>query len=914
MKIRSLRAALIRLSGAVSRGPRERALADELDSHIQLHIDDNIRAGLTPAEARRQALLRLGGIDQTKERYRDRASLPWLETALQDLRGSARLMRRTPGFTTVALLTLAIGIGANTVMFSVVNTVLLRPLPYADADRLWSVQALGQDGARLTTAPPDFYTLRDRTSTLDFLEAHYNGAFNLTDSEDAERLPGLIVSSGFFDALGTPPALGRGFVAADEQWGSHRVVVLTDGLWKRRFGASSAVVGQTVMLNAQHYTVVGVLPPAFSFLGRDVQVFVPMAFEAGDNMNSHNNYFLSMFGRVKRDVSRATAAADLNRVCEEIIREQPLNAGMSIGLSPLREVLVRDVRRSVLVLLGAVGFVLLISCANLANLLLARGAVREREIAVRTAIGATRLRLLRQLLTESVALATTGGLAGLALAYVSVDGLNLLSQRVLPRAEAIRIDAVVIAFTFAAALLTGILFGLVPALKTSAANLNGGLKDGAGTASAGAASHRLGAALVVAEVALSLVLLIGAGLMVKSMYRLLNVDAGFNPDGVLTMQISLSRQRYVAVQLERQFSPLAYTRAIRFFTETIASVRELPEVRAAGAINGLPLMGEVWGKNLTWLDRPLPSQLRDLPSYQYRVVVGDYFRAMGIRILNGRAFEDSDTQDALPVVIVNREAARRFWNGENPLGKVVSLNPPLEIVPEALVRQARLAGLPEDYVVPTFTVIGVVADVRDGGLTSPAAPTVYAPYAQASEGTTNMFLAVRADGDPLTLVAAIRERMRQIDPNQPLANIQTMETRLATSVSQRRIEMIVLAIFAAAAMLLAAIGIYGVMSYWVAQRKQEIGIRMALGAERQQVVMLVLRQSAVMLALGLVTGVAGAVMGTRVLQSLLFEVSPTDPVVFATFALVLGGSGWIAAYIPARRATRCDPITTLRYG
>ena len=333
--IRTLRAAIIRLAGTFWSGRRERELAQELESHLQMHIDDNIRAGMTPDEARRIALIRLGGVEQTKERYRDRAGLPWLEMAIQDLRGSARLMGRTPGFTFVAILTLAIGIGANTIMFSVVNAVLLRPLPYHDAERLVSVQTLRNRGAYTSTAAPDFYAFRERTSTVDFLDAYYSGAFNLTGGPEAERLQGLIVSSGFFASLGTPPALGRGFIAADEQWGSHRVVVLTDDLWKRRFGANPAIVGQTIMLNTQSYTVIGVLAPSFSFLGRSLQVFVPMSFAPGDNMNSHNNYFLSMFGRLKPDVTPATASGDFARVAEQVIREKPLNAGMSIGISPL---------------------------------------------------------------------------------------------------------------------------------------------------------------------------------------------------------------------------------------------------------------------------------------------------------------------------------------------------------------------------------------------------------------------------------------------------------------------------------------------------------------------------------------------------------------------------------------------------
>jgi predicted permease len=905
--IRSLRAAVIRLAGTFWSHRRERELARELESHLQMHIDDNIRAGMTPDEARRIALIRLGGVEQTKARYRDRAGLPWLEMAIQDLRGSARLMRRTPGFTFVAILTLAIGIGANTIMFSVVNAVLLRPLPYHDAENLVLVQALGRNGGPITTAAPDFYSFRERTSTLDFLDAYYNGAFNFTGGVEAERLPGLIVSSGFFASLGIPPALGRGFIAADEHWGSHRVVMLTDGLWKRRFGANPAIIGETITLNAQSYTVIGVLPPAFSFLGRDVQVFVPMAFAPGDNMNSHNNYFLSMFGRLGPDMTPAMASADFARVAEQIVRDQPLNAGMSIGISPLRELLVRDVRRSVLILLGAVACVLLIACANLANLLLARGAVREREVAVRTALGATRSRLLRQLLTESVVLAAAGGIAALVVASLSVDGLNLLSQRILPRAEAIRVDAAVLAFTLGASLLTGILFGLVPAFKNSAAKMHAGLKDGARGASAGS-SHRLRAAFVVTEVALSLMLLIGAGLMVKSMYRMLNVDTGFDPEGVVTAQVSLSPQRFVDAALEREFSPRAYVRAAQFFSEAIDGIRPLPGVRAVGAVNGLPLMGEIWSKSLTLLDRPLPAGLGDLPQYQFRVVAGDYFRAMGIRVLNGRPLGDGDSVDSPPVVVVNREAVRVLWNGEDPVGKPVSLNPPRALLPDDILRR-----LPASFEPQTFTVVGVVDDVRNGGLTSAVLPTVYAPYSQASEGAMNMFLTVRTDGDPMMVVPGIRERIRQIDPNQPLASIQTMSARVATSVSQQRTQVTVLAVFAAMAVFLAAIGIYGVMSYWVNERKKEIGIRIALGAERPEVMRLVLRQAAAVLGVGLAAGAAGALVATRVLQSLLFEVSATDPAIFATVILVLAASGWIAAYIPARRATRFDPMVTLRY-
>ncbi len=911
--MRAVRAWIVRLLGFLSRDRRDREFAEELEANIEMHIADNMRSGMTREEARRQALIRLGGVQQTRDSYRDRLTLPSLETALQDVRGGIRLMRRSPGFTAVALLTLALGIGANAVMFSIVNTVLLRPLPYPASEELFYLQTMGAAGQPWATSPPDFYTYRSRTRTLRSLEAYYTRPFNLTGGPEPERLPAMIVAAGFFRTLGVHPALGRDFASDDEIWGAHRVAVLTDGLWRRRFAGDPRVIGQPIVLNATSYEVIGILPRSFSFLASEAQLFVPMAFAPGDNMNSHSNYFLNMVGRLNTNVPLSAAHTELNQICQDIIREHPENAGTSIEVRPLHDEFVRDVQRPMIVLLGAVGFVLLTSCANLANLLLARGAVRQREIALRTAIGATRTRLLRQLLTESLVLSITGGLAGLLLVYLSVDTLNLLSLDVLPRAEDIRIDGTVLAFTFLAATLTGILFGLVPALKSSAANLNEDLKEGVRTASQGAGPHRLRAVLVVAEVSLSLVLLIGAGLMVKSMHRLLNVESGFSTDGVLTMQINLPPEKYVDQRLERQFSPLAYTRSIRFFSELMDRVRSIPGVRAAGAITGLPLMGENWGKRITFFDRPLPADVNSLQPIQYRVVVGDYFRALGIRITSGRAFTDQDTADAAKVVIVNRELVRRHWNDEDVIGKIVSVNPPVQLLPKSVIEEARAAGLPADYAPDRFTVIGVADDVRYSGLNVAAVPVVYAPYAQGSEGSTNMYVTIRTDGDPLNIVSAVREQVWQVDRDQPIASIRTMEDRVAASVAQPRLEMIVLTMFAALAVLLAAIGIYGVTSYSVTQRNREIGIRVALGAERSQVFSLILRHAARLVVLGLSLGVVGALLVTRVMRTLLFEVSPTDPAVFSAFAVGLALTACAAACVPARRATRVDPIVTLRY-
>jgi putative ABC transport system permease protein len=898
----------------VSRDRLERDMVQELDSHLQMHIDDNLRLGMSADEARREALVKLGGLEQVKETYRDRRGLPVVETALKDLRFALRLVRRSPGFSAVILITLAIGIGANTVMFSVVNTLLLRPLPYHQPERLTSVQTLNAARRPSSTAPPDFFAYRAQNRSFEQLVAFYSRSYNLTGGSEPERLAITIVSTGFLPALGIPPAIGRGFVPQDEQWGSHRVAVLSHGLWQRRFGSRETVLGQPITLNGESFIVVGILPQDFSFLGMDAQMFVPMAFAPGDNMNSHSNYFLQMFGRLNVDVSREQASADLNAISRAIIEQLSINQGSSITVIPLRNVLVgSDVRRALLVLLGAVAFVLLISCANLANLLLARAAARQREIAVRLALGASRGRLLRQFLAESLLLSLAGGGLGVAIAYVASDALNLLSQRVLPRAGDIHVDPTVLVFTFVVATVVGILLGLAPAAHTRQTDVHVGLKVGTRTASDSGGRSHLRTALVVTEVALSLVLLAGAGLLVKSMYQLLHVPSGFEAGNVLTIQLNLPPQKYIDRRPERQFSVDAYSRAIVFFRDVVDRVRALPGIQAAGAINGLPLMGEIWGKRLTFYDRPLPSDLNGLAPIQYRVVAGDYFRALNIRMLSGRAFTDDDAERAPKVAIVNRELAKRHWDGVDPIGKVVSVNPPLQVLPKSLIEEARRSGaFQANYEPDKFTVIGVADDVLYGGLESSAVPLVYVPYAQSTDTTTNMYLVVRTDGDPLALTAPIREQIAQVDRDQPVANIQTMDARVVASVAQRRMQMNVLGLFAAMAVLLAAIGIYGVMSYSVAQRSREIGIRLALGAAGRDVISLVLRQGLTMVAVGVGLGLLGALVTTRVLRTLLFGVSPSDPMVFAAIVTVLCATAWLATYVPARRAARQDPLVSLR--
>jgi putative ABC transport system permease protein len=901
--MRRLRAFWARAIGYRNRTRREREFEEELASHLELHVEENLRSGMTPAEARRSALLKLGGVEQTKELYRDRLGLPIVDTLSQDVRLGLRMMRGSPGFTGIALLVLALGVGANTVMFSVVNTLLLRPLPYPDASRLLRVQTVDTDQRDQATAVPDFAEYRSRNHTFEALASFYSAPVDVTGGGEPERIRALVVSSEFLDVLRVPSAIGRGLLPGDERWGDHRVALLTDGLWRRRFGADPAILGRPVTLNGDLHTVIGVLPPRFSFLGLEVQALLPMSFAPGDNLNSHNNYFLTMVGRLRPGVAPATAAADLNAISQAINLEHPENRGTAIGMKPLQEALVGDVKPAVLVLFGAVAFVLLITCANLANLVLARAAVRRREIALRMAIGATRRRVLQQLLTESVLLAVGGSVFALGLAWWSVQALDSLSQAVLPRVEEVHIDAVVLAFTAIVALLTGVVFGIAPALRSVSVEPGAALKEG----SRGAGDprgHRLRALLVVSEIAISLVLLVGAGLMVKSMLGLASVDAGFDPQDVLTVQLSVPKKKYVDEELERRFSPLAYTRATRFFEDAIRETRLLPGVSAVGAVNGLPLMGEIWGKNATLYDRPLPASLRELPTVQYRVVAGDYFRALGVSILGGRAFTEGDTEPAAKVAIINRTMARLHWRDQDPIGKVISVNPPRQLVPAGSV--------PPDYEPTLYSIVGVAEDVHYGALHAAPSPLVYVPYAQGSEGAMTMYLVVRTATEPEALAAPIRDRLRRVDPDVPASSIQTMAARVSASVAGPRLHTGVLGSFAGLALLLAGMGIYGVVSHAAQQRTREVGIRMALGASARAILMLFLREGIAMATLGAAAGLLLAAALTRWLRTLLFEVSPTDPLVFVAIPTLLTLVALAAAWLPARRATRLDPLVALR--
>jgi putative ABC transport system permease protein len=825
---------------------------------------------------------------------------------MNDLRYAVRSLAKSPGFTAAAVGTLALGIGANIAVFAVADAVLLRPLPYADPGRLVLAQTIQAESRQpWGTAPPDFYALRRLNRTLEGLASFFGRPHNLTGADEPDRVQAMVVSSNYFAVLGRKPALGRSFTMADEEWGAHRVAIVSDGLWRRRFGGDTTVLGRTIRLDSVPYSVVGVLPPGRLLGSADAQLFLPMAFAPGDNLNTHNNYFLTMVGRLKAGVSRQVAEDDLNAVMAAIEREHPENKGLAAGLTPLSEAIVQGARPAILVLMGAVGSVLLIACANLANLFLARALGRRREVAIRSALGAGRRRLARQFLTEGALLAGLGGGGGVLMAAWSLGALRLIPPAALPRGDEIRMDARVLVFALGLSALTGILFALTPAIRGARIDIQRALKERAGAAGETGGSPRLRAALVVAEIALSLVLLVGAGLMLKTVGRLLRVDGGFDPRGLLTAEISLPRQKYVDEALERAFRPEACARAAQFLDSVVERVGALPGVVAAGFASSLPLAGENWGKYVTFYDRPLPANARDLPPIQYRVIAGDYFRAAGIRIIRGRALERRDALGAPPSAIVSRELVRLYWSGQDPIGKTLSVNPPRELVPAGT--------LPPEYPGPEkFTVVGVAADVRYGGLDRAPVPLVYVPYAQGAEGTTTLFLTVKASGDPLALAGAIRGQISEVDRDQPIAGFATMESRVAASVLAPRLLTLLLEAFAAVAALLAAVGIYGVVWSAVRQRTAEIGIRMALGAEPAQVVREVLGQGLRLTAAGIAIGLVGAFAASRALSSLLFGVGPADPSTYAVVALILAGTALASSYLPARRAARVNPINALR--
>jgi putative ABC transport system permease protein len=812
-----------------------------------------------------------------------------METLVQDLRYGWRTLWKNPGITSVAVIALALGIGANSAIFSVVNAILLKPLNVPHPERIVVLTETRFGEGWSNAAPANFVAWRERNQVFENIAAYASQSYNLLGGDVPEQVSGARISASLFPMLFVKPALGRTFTPEEDQPGRERVVMLSHNLWQRRFNANPNVVNQTINLSGNSYTIVGVMPADFGFPNADTELWTPVAINDG-TVDGMGGRIINVLARLKQGVTLGEARAEMNAIAQSLAQERPeFNAGWGISITPLQELVVGDVKRSLLVLLGAVSFVLLIACANVANLLLARAARRQREIAIRIALGASRLRLVRMLLTESMLLAMLGGALGLLLAVWGVDGLLALAPGNLPRVEEIGMDRWVFGYTMAVSLLTGIIFGLAPALQASKPNLNELLKEGIRSSPAGFGRDRLRSLLVVAEVALSLVLLIGAGLMMRSFARLQNVKPGFDPRNVVAMRVSLPDEKYAEDQS-----------VVNFYEQAFARLKQLPGVKQAGAIHVLPWSGDNSGRYFHPEGQPMP-QAGEEPTYNYRIITPGYFETMSIPLMKGRDFTFQDTAQAPGAVIVNEAMAHLFWPNQEAIGK-----------------RLKHRGRDED---PWLTVVGVVGNVRHGWLGDMTQPEIYLTYSQVPllESRTierhrrAMQIVIRTESDPMSIVPAARREVAALDAELPLFNIKTMDERLGYSLVRPRFNTLLMGIFAAVALVLAAVGLYGVMSYTVAQRTHEIGIRIALGARRQDVLMLVLRQGLMLILTGVVIGLIAALALTRFMSGLLYDLSARDPYTFVAISLLLVAIALLACYIPARRATRVEPTVALRY-
>ncbi len=804
------------------------------------------------------------------------------------------MLMKSPGFTFVAVLVLALGIGANSAIFSVVNAVLLKSLPYDHPERLalvWETNPKVQIGSDLLpVSAGNFTDWRNQNESFESMSLVSGANYNLTGTDKPEQLSGAQVSASFFKLLGVEPAAGRTFTEEEDRPDQNRVVVVSHSLWQSRWAGDPNIIGKTLMLDGNTYTIIAVMPKGFNYpkatdlpayfqLPPQTELWTPIALTSRQ-ISSRGNHNYGVLARLKPEVSIERAQSEMTSVSQNIEQQYPQLAGWGVKVVSLEEQSVGDIRLILLVLLGAVGFVLLIACANVANLLLARAASRQKEIAIRTALGASRLQIIRQLLTESLLLALVGGGLGMLIAVWGIDALLALSPGNLPRMDEVRVDGAVAGFTFAVSLLTGMIFGLAPAVQVSKANLNEFLKEGARGSTGGSRANRVRSLLVISEVALSLVLLIGAGLMIRSFMQLMNVSPGFNPQNVLTMQIFLPQTKY-----SRGADQAA------FFKQVINRVEALPGVETVGAITHLPLSGMEESGNFSIESRP--SQSFDVgTTADMRAISPNYFRSMGIPILRGRDFSETDGEQSVPVAIISESMASRFFPGEDPLGQRIK-------------RGSSTAEF------PWATIVGIAADVKHSALEKQSRPHLYFSYPQSPFGY--MALVVRASASPESLSVAAQSAVFAVDKDQPVVNVKTMEQYLSTAVAARRFNMTLLAAFAVVAMVLATVGIYGVISYTVTQRTHEIGIRMALGAAQRDVLKLVFGQAIRLAVIGVVIGVAAAFALTRVMSSLLFGVTATDPLTFVAIPLLLAGVALGACFVPARRATKVDPMVALRY-
>ena len=868
----------------------EQQLDQEVCSYLDLLTEEKIQSGMAPEAARRAARLELGGVEQVKEQVRDVRAGAWMETVLQDLRYGVRGLRNNPGFSALVVLTLALGIGANTAIFSVVYGVLLRPLPYSHGGQLVVLHQQAPH-AHLADVPFSYKELvdyREQNHTLDAVVEYHSMAFLLLGDDSAERVQTAVVSANFFDVLGVTPLLGRSFLASDESPNADAVLVLSYEYWERHHGGDPNIVGKVFRMNNRPHTVIGVLPPVPQYPAEN-DVYMPTSQcptrSSAGFMANRKSRMMTVFGRLKPGVSLQTAQADLSTIARQIESAYPeiypKAYGYAMAAAPLREDLTRRARSTLLVLLGAAGFVLLIACANVANLMLARLLKRERELAVRSALGATKARLVRQLLTETVLLSLAGGALGLELAYPTLALLVRFAERFTTRASEVRIDGVVLVFTLVVSVLSGLLFGFAPALA-SGEHISYALKQGSGQSTSGLGRQQLRAALVVMQIAVSFVLLIGAGLMIRSFLRLVSVDPGFSPDRVLTMRLSPNFSRYTQP-----------AQSVALGNNILRSVRSLGGVESAALASSFPFSPATIsggpGSVGFEIEGRAVSKGELQPLVDTTLVGPGFFETIRQPLLRGRTFTDHDDANAVPVAIINQTMAHHRWASEDPVGKRITFD----------------AGK------TWITIAGVVGDAKEYGLDHPVSDEVYMPIDQSGMGFAGSLVA-RSTGDPTSMTSLLRKALYDVDPQLAVDQVDTIERLQHESLASPRITTILLGVFAGLALVISASGIAGIMALTVSQRTRELGIRMALGQPKNSVVRMVVRQGLAVALAGTALGLIGGIVLGRLLSSLLYDTSPTDIFTFAAVSLLFVAVADLACFVPARRVTLIDPFTALR--
>lgn len=883
--MRRLDKILLRLQSLLRRGRVDRELDDELRFHVERAIAANVAAGMSREEARFAAFREFGGVDQIREQCADMRRVSWLQDFAQDVRYGFRMLRKAPGFTAVAILTVALGIGANTAIFSVVYGVLLQPLPYRNPSRLVVLNETNPKVGTVSVSYPNFLDWRAQSHAFSHMAAVRGVEFSLAGVTQPENISGDAVSPTFLSMLGVHPFLGRDFDPSEEKSGTAPVVLLSYALWQSHLGGDPNAVGRTVTLDGRSFTIAGVLPPNFRSVDK-TDVLEPIGVWATGNTDATERGArgdLVVIGRLAPGVTLAQARAEMDGIATRLASEYPLaNDQCGVTLQPIRDAFVGDMRPAILVLFGAVMFVLLIACANVANLFLVRGAGRTKEIALRIAFGASRGRIVRQMLTESFVLALLGGALGLALAVGGIRGMGWLIPADMLSGVAISLNGAVLLFAAASVVLAAFVFGLAPATHSTRPDVQSELKEGARTISAGTEQGKLRSALAIAEVSLALVLMAGAGLMTKSLYRLLSVNPGFRTDRVLTMEMDLRTQQY------------ATDSAIRnFWQQVLDRVRTLPGVQSSAVATVVPFTDSHSRADVTIEGMPLPRP-GSWPHPDYHIVSSGYMTTLGVPLLRGRTFTDADNENAPLVGMINTKLAREFFAHQDPIGKRFTFG------------HATAANPPK-----WITIVGMVGDTKLYGLANPSRLEVYVPFRQ--EAARDMHLLVKSAVDPTALISSLRGAVASIDKDQPVFAISTMTQLRSDSTSTRRITLILLGAFSGLALVLATIGIYGVISYSVAQRTHEIGIRMALGAQHQNVLRMVLGRGGKIALAGIAIGLVAAFGLTRLMSSLLFSVNASDPATFAAVALLLALVALLACYIPARRAMRVDPMVALRH-